>query len=83
MKELFITAFIITAPLQSNASNENAAYQSIAEASYKQSGLETMVNAYIQKKLKNVPEEVQRVASNSFLLGKMIYERKATYTWSF
>lgn len=83
MKELFIYTFILTAPATSLAGNEGDAYRAVAEASYKQSGLENEINKVIELQLRHVPKEIQKVASNSYLVGKMIVERKASYTWTF
>lgn len=83
MRELMVMAFILSAPATSTAGNEGDAYHAVAEASYKQSGLENMVNKYLEHQLKFVPKELQTVVGNSFLIGKMIQERKATYTWTY
>lgn len=83
MKELFVLAFIVSTPSIGNTGNENDAYKAVSEASYKQSGLENMINNYVQKELRHVPKELQTVVGNSYLVGKMIVERKAVYTWNF
>lgn len=83
MKELFIGIFIMTAPMTSNAGNEQDAYHAAAEASYKESGLEDMVNHYVEKQLKHVPEVVKTTVGDVFLVGKTIQERRLSYTWSF
>lgn len=75
--------FMLTAPATGAAGDEGEAYRSAALASYKQSGLETMVDSYVQRQLKHVPQTVQDVAANTFLVAKTIQERKITYKWSF
>lgn len=83
MKELMVLAFIITAPATGASGTEEDAYKAIAEASYKQSGLENMVNHYVELQLRHIPKQVQTVVGNTFLIGKMIQERKASYTWTY
>ena len=83
MKELFVLAFILSAPSTSTAGMEGDAYSAIMNASYKQSGLENIVNDYTQHELKKVPKEIQVVAGNIYLVGKVIQERKVSVNWSF
>lgn len=83
MKLLLASTFILTAISKSNAANEQDAYNSAALASYKQSGLEKMVDAYVEKELKRVPQELKVFVSNTYLIGKTVHDRKMTYTWSF
>ena len=83
MREVFLITFFMTAPASGGNSNEHDAYHSTALASYKASGLESDVDRFVQKELKNVPKNIQTIASNIFLVGKTIQERKITYEWSF
>lgn len=83
MKDIMLAAFILSAPATSTAGTEGDCYHAIAEASYKESGIEDTVNVYFQRQLKHIPKDVQIVVGNSFILGKMIQERKASYTWTF
>lgn len=82
MKELFVLAFIFTAPASPNGDEGNA-YGAIEQASYRASGLENAVNNYVQQQLKFVPKEVQQIIGNTFLVGKMIQEQKVSYHWTF
>jgi len=81
MKDLMVMAFILSAPATSTAGIEGDCYHALAEASYKQSGIEKNVNRYIEHQLKFVPKEAQTIVGNSFLIAKMIQEGKVSYTW--
>lgn len=83
MKEMFMIAFVLSSPATGAEGNEASAYDAIQQASYKQSGLENMINNYVQRQLKYVPQKVQDIVGNSFLVGKIITERKVEYTWTF
>lgn len=83
MKNLLTVTFILTAAAQSNSAEEQEALRHAALASYKQSGMEVMVDTYVQDKLKRVPDTIKLAVSNTYLLVKTIQDRKVTYTWTF
>lgn len=80
MNSVFVVAFICAYSLQTNGAQEQEALRYSSEAFYKQSGLQDMINNYVNKK---VPKELQNVAGNVFLVSKMVQEQKITVSWSF
>lgn len=83
MNQLFIFSFFLAVPLTAHAGNEQDAYNAIAQASYKQSGIELMVNQLTEKELKKVPNDLKFFAGNMFLIVKTLQERKVTIAWKF
>lgn len=83
MKELLVLGFLITTPLSAQASPDQAALSAASQAFYKSSGIETMVNDYVQRQLKHVPENVKIVVGNTALVVKCVSEKRITYQWTF
>ena len=83
INDFMLAVFIVTAPMTASADMEQDAYRHVALASYKQSGAEQVVERYVEKQLKKVPEPIKATVSNTYLIVKTIQDRKVTYTWSF
>jgi len=77
---ILVTAAMVTTAEAAVDPNEERAYKAIAEATYKQTGMEAFVQAYERK---NVPEPVREVIGWGMTATKIITEKQITYKWGF
>ena len=86
MKNLLIIPILSISSIASATMEQNA-YNHIYTAAYKQSGLETNINNYVDKTTKHymkyIPKFYQNIGSDIYVINKIVTEKKVTYEWKF